>query len=350
MAIIMKGNVAKEFLDDEEQEDLPVAKKARIAEAIVIPLITANIYQPVYGLNLNTKGNKERAESRGDVSKKPIMAQNSIPGLSEQISDKAKYLHDVAHRPENMSFSEYGRVPIASFGSAMLKGMGWKEGQAIGRNPNGLLAPISLTSRPALLGIGATPLSEIGKVEHEAKVVKAKVVVEGTLEEVVGPRNKIQIGCEVSIINGSHKGKAGKLIDISEKSGGKVAKVSVNGSTARVWFDQIQLRSQAPWLSTNLIVRILSSNLKGTIQDVISLGRCIVKTEKGVLVEVDQEELETVIPSVNESVMVVQGPFAGQTGKIIEIDESVKVQLDDTFEIELFSFNSVSSYLNSLFS
>lgn len=31
---------------------------------------------------------------------------------------------------------DYESVPISDFGMAMLRGMGWKEGMAIGKNPN----------------------------------------------------------------------------------------------------------------------------------------------------------------------------------------------------------------------
>jgi hypothetical protein len=29
---------------------------------------------------------------------------------------------------------DYERIPVEEFGAALLRGMGWKEGQAIGRN------------------------------------------------------------------------------------------------------------------------------------------------------------------------------------------------------------------------
>lgn len=41
---------------------------------------------------------------------------------------------DVSLRPEESTLEDYDRIPIERFGLAMLKGMGWKEGDAIGTN------------------------------------------------------------------------------------------------------------------------------------------------------------------------------------------------------------------------
>lgn len=53
------------------------------------------------------------------------------------------------------SLDDYARVPVASFGMALLKGMGWKEGQAASRTRTGMVSPYEPKARPALLGIGA---------------------------------------------------------------------------------------------------------------------------------------------------------------------------------------------------
>lgn len=37
---------------------------------------------------------------------------------------------------EESTLDDYESVPISDYGMAMLRGMGWKEGMAIGKNPN----------------------------------------------------------------------------------------------------------------------------------------------------------------------------------------------------------------------
>ncbi len=45
------------------------------------------------------------------------------------------FKNDMANRPREPDGLEvYDRVPIEAFGEALLKSMGWKEGQGIGKN------------------------------------------------------------------------------------------------------------------------------------------------------------------------------------------------------------------------
>lgn len=64
----------------------------------------------------------------------PILQQNSVPGVSQFATDEEKYRHDVAMRPDEATLEDYEKVPVDQFGAALLRGMGWKEGQGIGRN------------------------------------------------------------------------------------------------------------------------------------------------------------------------------------------------------------------------
>jgi hypothetical protein len=42
------------------------------------------------------------------------------------------FRHDVQSRPEETKLEEYEEVPVEQFGAALLRGMGWKEGQSLG--------------------------------------------------------------------------------------------------------------------------------------------------------------------------------------------------------------------------
>lgn len=75
----------------------------------------------------------------------------TIPAISE--TDALK--QDVDELPEVATLDDYERVPVSQFGAAMLRGMGWKEGQAASRKGKGMVEPYIPASRPALLGIGA---------------------------------------------------------------------------------------------------------------------------------------------------------------------------------------------------
>jgi hypothetical protein len=66
------------------------------------------------------------------------------------------FKQDVDELPSEATLADYERVPVAQFGAALLRGMGWKPGEPASRNKNrGIVEPWLPPSRPALLGIGA---------------------------------------------------------------------------------------------------------------------------------------------------------------------------------------------------
>lgn len=71
------------------------------------------------------------------------------------VSEADALKQDVDELPESATLDDYDRVPVAQFGAALLRGMGWKEGQAASRKGKGPVQPYMPESRPALLGIGA---------------------------------------------------------------------------------------------------------------------------------------------------------------------------------------------------
>ncbi len=112
------------------------------------------------GTNSNVK---DRIQTlRGDKGGGPT---GSRGGRKETLDDTIKYQRDLAQRAENISVdsSAYVSVPIAEFGAAMLRGMGWK-GSNDGTNNNSSNnskknLDTTITPRPHRLGLGATPLA-----------------------------------------------------------------------------------------------------------------------------------------------------------------------------------------------
>ena len=84
-------------------------------------------------------------------------------------------------------------------------------------------------------------------------------------------------------------------------------------------------------------------NKKGLVQDVVRLGECTLCMEKSgdILESVKEKYLETVIPDVRKSVMVVvhEDPeLVGTTAKLLEKhkdDEKAVIQYDHDFQIEV---------------
>ena len=56
-----------------------------------------------------------------------------------------------------MTDKSWDEMPIESFGKALLRGMGWQPGKAIGLNTKGPVAAVEYVPRHQRLGLGATP-------------------------------------------------------------------------------------------------------------------------------------------------------------------------------------------------
>ncbi|KAJ7502864.1 DExH-box splicing factor binding site-domain-containing protein [Mycena galericulata] len=82
--------------------------------------------------------------------------ETMIDIIPTPMSEADAYKQDVDELPDVATLDDYNRVPVAQFGLALLRGMGWKEGTAASRKPGkGLVQPYLPEARPALLGIGA---------------------------------------------------------------------------------------------------------------------------------------------------------------------------------------------------
>lgn len=90
-------------------------------------------------------------------------AADARGSLGDAVDSSAStFQRDVHSRPDEASLDDYSRVPVGEFGAAMLRGMGWKPGQAASRNgrkgPTEAFVP---KARPAMLGIGAKPMADV---------------------------------------------------------------------------------------------------------------------------------------------------------------------------------------------
>lgn len=93
-----------------------------------------------------------------------LLEQNMIPGLMDVDGEDAKFKHDLGHRAEDLSARSkaYVDVPVAEFGAALLRGMGWKgpEGDGDGGGGSGGTGPDlskDIEPRHHRLGLGAQP-------------------------------------------------------------------------------------------------------------------------------------------------------------------------------------------------
>lgn len=94
------------------------------------------------------------------------------------------------------------------------------------------------------------------------------------------------------------------------------------------------------WIVKRIVVKVVTKKLgdkyykkKGTIKDIQNLFVATVKmSDSGDVIKIDQEHLETVIPALGKTVLIVNGIHRGSTASLVSLDEksfSVTVDLKD---------------------
>jgi len=116
----------------------------------------------------------------------------------------------------------------------------------------------------------------------------------------------------------------------------------------------------SPWLMPFIRVRFINKkygkgkyfNLKGTVVDVTKQKQCIFKLDSGELLEdIWQDMLESVVPGAGGRVMIVNGPYKGNFGLILEKKmekQTADVQLlsgDDESDIRTLHLDNIAEYV-----
>lgn len=152
------------------------------------------------------------------------------------VNEDDKYRADVAWRPREAAVTAdtWDAMPIAQFGSALLRGMGWKPGKAIGLNAKGPAAAVEYVPRHHRLGLGATPKAPEPKKKGwinkpgESRGPKDEMIYRNedgvqrhrkTVDEKLVKRETLGIGSTVAIVGGKHEGLQGVLSSLQEMSG-----------------------------------------------------------------------------------------------------------------------------------
>lgn len=99
-------------------------------------------------------------------------------------------------------------------------------------------------------------------------------------------------------------------------------------------------KEESPWLTENIVVKVITKDLgskyykqKGIVREVLDNYVGLVKLlECGTKLKLDQAHLETVVPSINRKVLVVEGQYRGKEALLKSIQEetfSATLELED---------------------
>ncbi|KAJ1554167.1 hypothetical protein HK096_004766, partial [Nowakowskiella sp. JEL0078] len=193
----------------------------------------------------------------------PIMAVNKIPGIEDLPDETSKYRYDVSLRPDESTLEDYKRIPIESFGKAMLMGMGWTKNDkrcdsyssscfgSVSYSSNRFSKAYIAESRPHLAGLGANikelpdtkKLNDLKSDPDNSENRNKKSSEESRKFYPTGKRRDIlDIGVFVNVIEGSQKGKSGDVISIREVDDGVYVKIAVSDKeTIKVWKEYLDI-------------------------------------------------------------------------------------------------------------
>ncbi|KAL5516163.1 hypothetical protein EMCRGX_G001436, partial [Ephydatia muelleri] len=265
----------KDFVTSLEDREIQSSKGKVAEKEHIVPLIQKNVWRQPTGKRLardsRTQGtqkseeevalDKEAAEAiikdveaaamrRGkdggseESMVVPLLLQNKPPVVPGKEEDE---LADVDLRPDQSTADDYDAMPIEKFGEAVLRGMGWTKGEAIGKTNKGLTEPIEFISRPRGLGLGATPKAAEEKKkkrirkpgEEERKVSHPYVDKDGRVKHVkkLGeelpppPLQGFVVGNVAKVLTGPHAELCGKIVGLDEDSTRVVLKMAINGQS-----------------------------------------------------------------------------------------------------------------------
>ena len=262
------NNEERDFIKDVKDKAIIGSIKPKENKPLVIPMLKAKSY------DFRTKGDKSDATSdpaqngdskegdslmseaarellaeaaklnrdwddRADDGKPkldaiPTVIANALPG------EMANEEHlDVSLRAEVSTMDDYENVPIEQFGMAMLRGMGWKEGQGIGGFKNEVVPIFDPQVRPKGLGLGATRPN-----------AKAKVVKEG--EEKL----ELKKGAWVKVVSGAKAGLYGEVEGLDGENGRVFVKLVVSKDITSVSENAIELVTKQEFKDKGKVVNL----------------------------------------------------------------------------------------------
>jgi G patch domain/KOW motif-containing protein len=191
------------------------------------------------------KNQKSQSETVDEGPVIPLLLQNKPP--VNEDTQEAGELADLHMRPEPSTDEDYAEMPISEFGKAMLRGMGWNEGKAIGKTNKGMVAPVEFIPRMGKLGLGAAPKPQAmpdkkrprKPGETDKKVQGPYIGADGRVKHtrLIGeelpeqPIEGFSPGNFARVLSGAHLGLCGKIVSADEDNSRVCLRLAINGQT-----------------------------------------------------------------------------------------------------------------------
>nr|XP_060489291.1 G-patch domain and KOW motifs-containing protein [Panthera onca] len=216
----------KDFLKTVEGRELQSVKPSETPKELVIPLIqNGHRRQPptqAPGPSTNTEAlvegvlsqavkeiiedSKKSLEERENSGIDPMLA---IPMIQKGCLPNGEGADSEPRAETVPEEADYEAVPVEAYGLAMLRGMGWKPGEGIGRTFNQVVKPRVNSLRPKGLGLGAN-LTEVQALAPTGPHHLPKPDEEQEKDKEDQPQGLVPGGAVV-VLSGPHRGLYGKV-------------------------------------------------------------------------------------------------------------------------------------------
>lgn len=222
-----------------------------------------------YGLSLHTKTASGTTTVTTEVVTEDAAAPSTAPALLPPEEELHRYQQQLEAAAEEATLDDYTNTPIEEFGAALLRGMGWEEGKAVGRrNIRGTVPQaIQFVARPSGLGLGADPAPAPPKKEKkyikpgESRQAKPDLVsldANGNIQNVRGLDDKLversslgaKPGKTMRIVEGRHSGLSCIVLALEPHIDGRSDRATVrllpSETTATVRCKELAEKGSAP--------------------------------------------------------------------------------------------------------
>ncbi|KAK3737752.1 hypothetical protein QZH41_017215, partial [Actinostola sp. cb2023] len=196
-----------DFIRSAEGNKLQSVKPKEVIKELIIPLQKKNRWilptdgtdgldrQAAEELVKDVLRDLEAKDETNDDMSIPILMRNRLPNVEGYEQDERL---DIAMRPAESTFEDYESMPVSAFGTAMLRGMGWKKGEAIGGTVKGFCEPIEFIQRSKGLGLGAERKNQPNKKKRKPGDVEEKKI--GPIKEKDGRVRHVKGVGEIVIV------------------------------------------------------------------------------------------------------------------------------------------------------
>lgn len=213
----------KDFLKSVEGRELLSVKPSEAPKELLIPLIqnaprrrppAVQTREPASGEPVVDEVLSQAVKELIEESKKAQEGETAggDPTLSIPMTHKACTPKEEApDEPQSEAVPEeanYEAVPVEAYGLALLRGMGWKPGEGVGRTFNQVVQPRVNALRPKGLGLGAS-LAELQSLAATGPH-GAKPNEERSKDKEDQPKELVPGGAAL-ILSGPHRGQYGKV-------------------------------------------------------------------------------------------------------------------------------------------